>query len=108
MPGKCSTTASAMNATVNNFIERKKLKLSHKKCCAIHVGKPTGSCPKLKVHDKPIHRENSTKYLGDIFHTNGNGRKTRDRQKRILKNIIGSERETIMYLCLYPIPLKGR
>ena len=36
---KCSTTASAMNATVNAFIENKKLKLSHKKCSAIHVGK---------------------------------------------------------------------
>ena len=68
---KCSSTASAMNATVNNFIENKRLRLSHKKCCVVHVGKSTGSCPELEVHGKPMHRENSAKYLGDIFHANG-------------------------------------
>ena len=25
----------------------------------------------LEVHGKPIHIENSAKYMGDIFHTNG-------------------------------------
>ena len=56
-----------MNSTVNTFIESKKLELSHKKCCVIHVGKKTGGCPTLKVHDKIMHREESTKYLGDLF-----------------------------------------
>ena len=68
---KCDTTANAMNSTVNTFIESKKLTLSHKKCCVIHVGKKTGVFPTLKLHDKIMHREESTKYLGDIFHTNG-------------------------------------
>ena len=36
---KCSITATALNATVNAFIESKKLKLSHDKCIVIHVGK---------------------------------------------------------------------
>ena len=58
---KCDSTASAMNSTVNTFIESKKLELSHKKCCVIHVGKKTGSCPTSKVHDKIMHREESTK-----------------------------------------------
>ena len=29
------------------------------------------SCPELKVHGKPMHREESTKYLGDIYHSSG-------------------------------------
>ena len=49
---KCDTTANAINSTVNTFTESKKLTLSHKKCCVIHVGKKTGVCPTLKVHDK--------------------------------------------------------
>ena len=59
-----------MNETVNSFIDSKKLKLSLKKCCVIHVGKRTGICPELKIHGEKMHREESTKYLGDIFHTN--------------------------------------
>ena len=60
-----------MNATVNAFIESKKLRLSYDKCSAIHVGKKKGECPDLKVHMKPMHREEQTKYLGDIFHSSG-------------------------------------
>ena len=36
---KCDPTAITMNTVVNTFIETKKLKLSHKKCSVIHVGK---------------------------------------------------------------------
>ena len=35
---KCGSTSSAMNDSVNAFIEQKKLKLSVKKCVKIHVG----------------------------------------------------------------------
>ena len=56
-----------MNSRVNAFIRSKKLKLSHNKCTAIHVGKITGTCPDMKVHGQIMHREKSTKYLGDIF-----------------------------------------
>ena len=68
---KCSPTASALNSTVNSFIESKKLKLSHKKCSVIHVGKNTGRCPDLEVHGETMHREDSTNYLGDLFHCSG-------------------------------------
>ena len=71
---KCSTTALAMNSTVNAFIASKKLKLSYDKCSAIHVGKSAGSCHDLKVHGETMHRESSTKYLGDIFHNSGRSR----------------------------------
>ena len=36
---KCSMTSVTMNATVNAFINNKKLKLSREKCCVLHVGK---------------------------------------------------------------------
>ena len=68
---KCSATTSALNATVNAFIGSKKLKLSHKKCSVIHVGKNTGTCPDVKVHKETMHREKSTDYLGDLFHASG-------------------------------------
>ena len=68
---KCSATTSALNATVNAFIGCKKLKLSHKKCSVIHVGKNTGTCPDVKVHKETMHREKSTDYLGDLFHASG-------------------------------------
>ena len=69
---KCSTTSKAMNATVNVFIETKKLKLSYNKCSAIHVGKKPENCHDLKVHGHKMHKEKQTKYLGDIFHNSGN------------------------------------
>jgi hypothetical protein len=68
---KCSPTASAMNSTVNSFIESKKLKLSHNECLAIHVGKQKGNCPDIKFHIESMHRGESSKYLGDIFHNSG-------------------------------------
>ena len=36
---KCSMTSVTMNATVNAFINNKKLKLSREKCCVLYVGK---------------------------------------------------------------------
>ena len=65
-----------MNSTVNAFIESKKLRLSHGKCIAIHVGKNKGSCPTLKIHGEEMHRGDSTKYLGDIFHNSGKSKHT--------------------------------
>ena len=68
---ECGTTAVAMNATVNAFIETKKLKLKQSKCAAIHVGSRSKPCPNLKIHGEEMHREESTKYLGDIVHKIG-------------------------------------
>ena len=60
---KCSTTANTMNATVNAFIEAKKLRLRYEKCSAIHVGKHSDSCSDLQVHGETMHKENSTNTL---------------------------------------------
>ena len=68
---KCSITSVAMNATLNAFMENKKLKLSQEKCSALHVGKSQGSCHELKVHGETMHQVESTKYLGDVIHQNG-------------------------------------
>ena len=68
---KCSITSVAMNATVNAFLENKKLKLSQGKCCVIHVGKVKEKCHELKAHGEKIHQVESAKYLGDIIHKNG-------------------------------------
>ena len=67
---KCSITSVAMNATVNAFIENKKLQLSQPKCSVIHVGKSSGNCYELKVHGEKMQQVDSTKYLGDIIHKN--------------------------------------
>ena len=68
---ECGIASVAMNATVNSFVETKKLKLKFSKCSVIHVGKDTKCCPQLKVHGEKMHVENSAKYLGDIFHKSG-------------------------------------
>ena len=60
---KCSITLVAMNATLNSFIENKRLQLSQQKCSFIHVGKSLGSCYALKIHAEKMYKEDSTKYL---------------------------------------------
>ena len=47
---KCSES-NRINATINEFMEMKKLTLSHKKCNRIHIGKRKDPCPELKVHE---------------------------------------------------------
>ena len=42
---ECGTAAVAMNATVNTFVETKKLKLKQSKCAAVHVGRKARNCP---------------------------------------------------------------
>ena len=64
---KCNSTAITMNATVNTFIETKKLKLASSKCSVIHVGKKCSKCPSLKVHGQKMHKAESIKYLGDTL-----------------------------------------
>ena len=68
---KCKPTAITMNATINTFIETKKLKLAHQKCSVIHVGKKCGNCPTIKVHGQEMHKAKSIKYLGDTVHESG-------------------------------------
>ena len=77
---KCSTNAVKMNATVNAFIESKKLKLSEKKCHRIHVkskkSKNEPECLPLKIHDQKMNNTKQEKYLGDLIDSTGTIRKT--------------------------------
>ena len=82
---KCSNDAVKMNATVNAFIEGKKLKLSIKKCHRIHIGnkktKEEPKCKELKVHDHKMKESKEEKYLGDLINTSGTIRKTIEERK---------------------------
>ena len=60
-----------MNASVNAFINNKKLKLSKEKCSVLHVGRVKEKCNILKTHNDKMHQVDSTKYLGDIIHKSG-------------------------------------
>ena len=83
---ECSEKTVETNATINTFIEYKKLKLSENKCTRIHINSKKGSeieCPELKVHDKNMKTANKEKYLGDIVHTSGKIKHTiEDRKNR--------------------------
>ena len=72
---RCSSDAVKTNATINAFIESKKLTLSKSKCSRIHISKinPTAehNCPELKVHDGKMANSNRKKYLGDIVDKSG-------------------------------------
>ena len=64
-------TSVTMNASVNAFINNKKLKLSKEKCSVLHVGRVKEKCNILKTHNDKMHQVDSTKYLGDIIHKSG-------------------------------------
>ena len=68
---KCSDSRK-INATVNAFIELKKLTLSNRKCSRIHIGKKSDACPDLKIHDDKMKDSTEEKYLGDLINTTGN------------------------------------
>ena len=71
-----------MNKMVNNFIEKKKLKLSETKCSRIHIGKGHNNCPKLNVHEHEMEDSEHEKYLGDIIDKNGKIQATIDNRKK--------------------------
>ena len=73
---KCGSTAIEMNATVNSFIELKKLKLSASKCSKIHVGKHNNICPDHKVHNETMKTSDNEKYLGDNITSKANSKET--------------------------------
>ena len=51
---KCSSDAVKANATINAFIESKKLTFSRDECRRIHISKKkqgdNAACPELKIH----------------------------------------------------------
>ena len=48
----CGSTATAVNATINAFIESKKLRLGNTKCAKIHIGNKSSfeRCPEQTIH----------------------------------------------------------
>ena len=72
---KCSDSAK-INATVNAFVEMKKLTLSKSKCNRIHIGKNVEPCPELKTHNEKMKDSSQEKYLGDFVNSTGNVKAT--------------------------------
>ena len=68
----CSPGSVQMNATIMGKIQGKQLKLSHKKCFQMHIGKNDACCPSLDVHGKKMNIASSEKYLGEILSADGN------------------------------------
>ena len=67
----CSPGSVQMNATIMGKIQGKQLKLCHKKCFQMHIGKNDACCPSLDVHGKKMNIASSEKYLGEILSADG-------------------------------------
>ena len=94
---KCGPTTVALNAAVNSFVERKKLKLSAEKCARIHIGSKhkNHECPSLKVHTEPMKNSDKEKYLGDFVTTKANANETLE-ARRVRAYAILSEIRAIL------------
>ena len=69
---KCGTDSIKLNSIIQSKMSTKRLKMGPSKCFQIHVGKQCSDvCPQLFVHNNPMKRSNSEKYLGDILSNNG-------------------------------------
>ena len=94
---KCGSTATAVNATINAFIDSKKLKLGINKCAKIHIGNKSTSarCPEQTIHEEKLKSSEKEKYLGDYVTKYGNSKETiKDRKSR--GNAILSEMRAIL------------
>ena len=94
---KCGPTTVALNAAVNSFVERKKLKLSAEKCARIHIGSKhrNHECPSLKVHTETMKNSDKEKYLGDYVTSKANANDTLE-ARRIRAYAILSEIRAIL------------
>ena len=71
---ECGSDAIRKNSVINSFIETQRLTLSKEKSVVVHIGnekKCTLPCPDLKVHNDPMDKKDSTKYLGNILSSKG-------------------------------------
>ena len=75
---KCGPTTVAINATINSFIERKKLTFGADKCSRIHISKKAGNseCVPVKVHTADMKNSEKEKYLGDFITKDANSNAT--------------------------------
>ena len=83
---KCGKEAIRKNAFINSFMETHRVILSQDKSVLLHFGndnKCVLPCPDLKVHNDPMKKTDSTKYLGNVLSTEGGqGDNIEDRRNR--------------------------
>ena len=78
---KCGYETIEMNTTINALIELKKLRFhtpvenERSKCHSLHIGKPSKSCAKMKVHGEEVDHVSEAVYLGDIISQDGKNSK---------------------------------
>jgi hypothetical protein len=75
---KCGKDSSELNEAVNDFIDKKKLKLSGGKCANIHIGNKASraKCPNKAVNGEEMKDSKKEKYLGDYLTTKANSKET--------------------------------
>ena len=75
---KFGSTATAMNAKINAFIETKKLKFGVQKGAQIHFGNKGSNvlCPQQQIHGINMKSSQKEKYLGDFITNKGNSKQT--------------------------------
>ena len=76
---ECGVTSVEKNSVINSFVETPRLRMHEDKSCVIHVGnvkKCEQACPTLKVHEQSMHKNRSSKYLGNILTSDGAVRET--------------------------------
>ena len=72
---RCKADTIKSNATINAFIESKKLTLSKSKSHRIHIAnkrqKKKKDCAELKIHNEKMDDSEKEKYLGDFIDSTG-------------------------------------
>jgi hypothetical protein len=94
---KCGSTSRALNASVNAFMEQKRLQLNVSKCGKIHIGNKSSRkiCPDHKVHTEIMKCSEQEKYLGYIDSNKCNSKET-IKDRRVRGNAILSEMGAIL------------
>ena len=73
----CGFNSIRMNTTINTIMEMKKLQFhipesgKKSKCHSLHIGKPSSTCPGMKVHGYKADTVTEAVYLGDIIRSDG-------------------------------------
>ena len=67
----CSVNSVLMNATVQEKISSRNLKLGSDKCSKMHVGKGTNTCPEMKTNDVNMKEVKEITYLGSVISCDG-------------------------------------
>ena len=82
---ECGNESIKKNSFINSFIETQRQVLSKEKSVVVHIGrkKCTVPCPTLKVHNDPMEKSESAKYLGNFITKKGGVQDTiEDRRKK--------------------------